>query len=174
MDALGVKSGEAVADVGCGRGYFTFQLARRVGRQGKVYAEDLKDDDLAEIRDAAKKQSLPQIETIAGGEDDPKLPAGALDVVLVVDAYHEMRDYNSMLTHIYLALKPGGLFALIDGVAEPGQPREEYYSRHRMPQQIERQDAERNGFRFLRQEPGFARPEPKKDYYFLIFEKPAK
>jgi len=172
MDALGVKPGSAVGDVGCGRGYFTFKLANRVGPSGKVYAEDVKDDQIAEIRRQAKEKGLSQIEAITGTDSDPHLPAGALDAVLIVDAYHEMHQYDAMLAAIYRALKPGGMLALIDGKAEPGKSREDYYSRHRMPEEIERQDAQRNGFRFLRQEPGFVRPEPKKEYYFLIFQKP--
>lgn len=172
LDALGVKAGSAVADVGCGRGYFTFKLAEHVGPEGKVYAVDLKEDDLAEIREKAEKQGLTQIETIAGESGDPKLPPGALDVAILVDSFHEMRDYDAMLTGIYKALKPGGRLALIDGIAQPGKPRDDYYSVHRMPEEMERADAERNGFHFLREEPGFTRPEPHKDYYFLILEKP--
>lgn len=174
LDALGAKPGSVVADVGCGRGYFTFKFAARVGSEGKVYAEDLKEkeDDLAEIRDKAKKQGLTQIQTVEGESNDPQLPAGALDVALLVDSFHEMHDYDAMLTGIYKALKPGGRLALIDGIAQPGESRDDYYSKHRMPAEIERADAERNGFHFLREEPGFTRPEPKKDYYFLIFEKP--
>ena len=172
MDALGIKPGSVVADVGCGRGYFTFHLAQRVGRQGKVYAEDLKSDELTEIRHEAKEKGVTQIETVDGAADDPSLPEGALDAVLVVDAFHEMHHYNAMLAGIYKALKPGGLLALIDGVAEPGKSRDDYYSHHRMPAEVEREDAERNGFRFLREQPGFKRPEPPKEYYFLILEKP--
>jgi predicted methyltransferase len=172
MDALGVKPGSMVADVGCGRGYFTFHLASRVGPSGKVYAEDLKDDEIADIRSQANEKGLSQIEAITGTPDDPHLPAGVLDAVLIVDAFHEMHQYDAMLTVVYRALKPGGVLALIDGKAEPGKSREDYYSRHRMPEEIERQDAERNGFRFVREEAGFVRPEPSKEYYFLIFEKP--
>ena len=171
LDALGVKAGSVVADVGCGRGYFTFKLAQRVGPQGKVYAEDLKEDELETIREKAKKQGLSQIETISGDPDDPKLPTGALDVALLVDSYHEMHDYDAILASIFRALKPGGRLAMIDGIAQPGKSRDDYSSVHRMPEEIERADAERNGFRFVREEPGFTRPEPKKDYYFLIFEK---
>ena len=73
-----------------------------------------------------------------------------------------------------LPYAPGDLLALIDGAAEPGRPRDEYYERHRMPAQTEREDAERNGFRFVRERPGFTRTDDKKEYYFMIFEKPAK
>ena len=84
----------------------------------------------------------------------------------------EMRHYDAMLEAVFRALKPGGLLALIDGVAEPGRPRDEYYERHRMPEQLEREDAERNGFRFVHERPGFTRADDKKEYYFLIFERP--
>ena len=174
MHALGIKPGTVVADVGCGRGYFTFHLAQRVGTRGKVYAEDVQGDELGEIRREAHEKGLTQIETVDGAADDPGLPDGAIDVVLVVDAYHEMRHYNAMLAGIFRALKPGGLLALIDGAAEPGRSRDEYYSRHRMPAAIEREDAEHNGFHFLREAPGFKRPESPKEYYFLILEKPQR
>ena len=117
---------------------------------------------------------MTNIETVSGAEDDPRLPLASVDVVMIVDAFHEMRHYDAMLGAVFRALKPGGLLALIDGAAEPGRPRDEYYEHHRMPEQLEREDAERNGFRFVRERPGFTRADDKKEYYFMIFEKPAK
>ena len=172
MDALGIKAGTAVADVGCGTGYFTFKLAERVGPQGEVYAEDIDEKEVVGIRRRAKLEVLTQVWPIVGVADDPRLPSASLDAILVVNSYHEWREYSKMLQHLSAALKPGGLLAIIDGVAEPGKPREEYYSRHRMPEAIVREDAAREGFRFVRKQPGFLRPDQKKDFYFLIFEKP--
>jgi predicted methyltransferase len=172
MDELGIKPGSAVADVGCGAGYFSFLLARRVGPQGKVYAEDVNEERLEEVRRHAREQALTQVETVAGAADDPRLPASSVDVVLIVDAYHEMRHYDAMLAGIYRSMKPGGLLALIDGVAVPGRPRREYYDRHRMPEEIERQDVERHGFQFIRKPSGFTRSDDGKQFYFLIFKKP--
>lgn len=172
MDALGIRAGTAVADVGCGSGYFAFRLAQRVGPQGKVYAEDVDEEEVAGIRRRAQAEALTQIQPIVGAADDPRLPAASLDAILVVNSYHEWREYDKMLQHLSAALKPGGLLAIIDGVAEPGKPRAEYYSRHRMPEEIVRGDVAREGFRFVRKEPGFLRPDQKKDFYFLIFEKP--
>ena len=174
MDALGIKAGSVVADIGCGAGYFTFHLAARVGPKGKVYAEDVKEDRLAQVRSRAKEEGWKQIETFSGADDDPRLPLASVDVVMIVDAYHEMRDCDAMLEAVFRTLKPGGLLALIDGAADPGRPRDEYYEHHRMPEQTEREDAERNGFRFVRERPGFTRTDDKKEYYFMIFEKPAK
>jgi predicted methyltransferase len=172
LDELGIHAGSVVADVGCGRGYFTFKLAAQVGSQGKVYAEDVDDDVLGTIQREAKTKGLTQVETIIGTPDDPSLPTSSVDVVLAMNTYHEWRKYDAMLQGLYRALKPGGLLALIDGKAEPGHPRDDYYSRHRMPEEMERTDAERNGFRFLRTEPGFTQPDNHKEFYFLVMEKP--
>lgn len=172
MAELGVRSGSVVADIGCGRGYFSFELANRVGPQGKVYAEDIKDDVLGDVRRGAKKQGLKQIETVLGAPDDPHLPANTLDVALTMNSFHEWREYDDMLRHVYDALKPGGLFGDIDGAAEPGQPRTTYYDEHRMPEEMERADITRHGFQFLRRERGFTQPDDGKVFYFLIFVKP--
>lgn len=174
MDELGVRVGSVVADIGCGRGYFSLQLARRVGPQGKVYAEDIRADVLGDVRRDAKKQSLAQIATVLGAPDDPHLPANTLDVALTVNSFHEWREYDDMLRHLYDALKPGGLLGLIDGAAQPGQPRTTYYEEHRMPEEMERGDVTRHGFEFLRRERGFTQPDDGKEFYFLIFVKPGK
>jgi predicted methyltransferase len=172
MDVLGIRRGTVVADVGAGEGYFTFHLAARVASAGKVYAEDIRDDRLAKIRSRADKEKLTQIEAIHGETDDPRLPAERLDVVLISNAYHEMRDYDKMLQAIFHALKPGGLLAIIDAPAKPGEPRGSYYDRHRIPEQYVRQDAARNGFSFLRQQPTFTPPDSDRTYFFLIFQRP--
>jgi predicted methyltransferase len=172
MDALGLRAGSVLADVGCGKGYFALKFASRVGPTGKVYAEDIRDDVLDDVRSEAAKEGLNQIETVQGTDHDPRLPAGALDVVFTMDSYHEWVDYDAMLNHLYAALKPGGIFGLIDGATATGKTRDDYHSMHRMPEQMERDDLTRHGFRFLRSEPGFTRPNDGKTYYFLIFERP--
>jgi len=171
MDALGIKPGSVVGDVGAGGGYFTFHLAHRVGLKGKVYAEDILEDEVNKIRERAAKEKLSQIEAVLGAKDDPKLPEGSLDSVLIVNAYHEMREHDAMLRALFRTLKPGGLLAIIDAPAEPGEPRERYFDRHRIPEQFVRNDAAHSGFIFVRQEPGFNSPERGRDYFFLIFKK---
>ena len=173
MDALEIAPGSVVADVGSGSGYFTFHLAARVGPTGKVYAVDINREVLENIRRRAEKEARERIETILGAQDDPRLPAATLAVALIVNAYHEMRRYDAMLEGLLRALKPGGRLGIIERVAAPGEERKVYFRRHRMPEELVREDAVRNGFRFLRSEPGFLRPRGKKEFYFLIFEKPA-
>jgi len=172
MDALGLVAGMRVADIGSGDGYFTFHLAARVGPTGKVYAVEIDDSELKKIRRRAKAEGLGQIETVLGARDDPRLGPESVDVALIVNAYHEMQEYDAMLAGVFRALKPGGLLAIIEAEDDPGQRRESYYDRHRMPAEVVREDAARAGFRFLRDAPGFERPEGRKKFYFLIFEKP--
>lgn len=172
MDALGIKPGSVVADIGAGGGYFTFHIAHRVGPKGKVYAEDILEGEVNKIRERAAKEAISQVETVLGSKDDPKLPVETLDSILIVNAYHEMREHDAMLRAVFRALKPGGLLAIIDAPAAPGEPSENYFERHRIPEQFVRDDAGRNGFSFFRQEPGFNSPDRGRDYFFLIFKKP--
>jgi predicted methyltransferase len=172
MNALGLRPASAVADVGCGKGYFAFHLADRVGPQGKVYAVDVKKDLIADLRRKAEAKKLSQIEPVVGAADDPHLPPGTLDAILVVDAYHEMHDYDAMLEAFYRALKPGGLLGIIDFEAEPGEERSTYFQQHKLPPAVVRQDATRHRFRFLHNEPGFAVPQEGRKLFFLLFEKP--
>ncbi len=173
LDALGIHAGTVVADVGCGKGYFAMKFAARVGPTGKVYAEDIRADVLDDVRSEAAKQGLKDIETVHGADNDPQLQAGSLDVVFAMDSYHEWVDYDAMLDHLYAALKPGGLFGIIDGETTAGKSRDDYHSMHRMPEQMERDDLTRHGFHFLRSESGFTRPSDGKTYYFVVFQKPS-
>lgn len=172
MDKLGLKPGSVVADVGCGSGYFTFQLAARVGTQGKVYAEDVESGELRKIQTRVHQEHLGQIEVIQGTPDDPYLPADKLDAILVMNAYHEMKNYDAMLHGMYKALKPDGLLAIIDHEAALGEPRSTYQEGHRIPAELVREDLARNGFLFLRNEPGFLSADTHKNFFFLIFQKP--
>ncbi len=172
MDELGIHAGSAVADVGCGRGYFTFRMAKRVGATGKVFAVDLRQSWIEEIRKRAAAEGLKQIQAVQGKPDDPELPKDSLDVVFAMNTYHEWRQNEAMLSHIYQALKPGALFALIDGKARTGHSREYYHVEHRMPESMERSDVLHAGFVFLRQAPGFTQPDDQKQFYFLVFQKP--
>lgn len=172
MDSLIIRQGSVVADVGCGAGYFVFHLADRVGPRGQVYAEDILQFRLNQVQHEAEREGLHQVKTILGTPDNPGLPSDSLNAVLAVNTYHEWHSYQAMLAHLYAALKPGGLFGLIDAFAEMGHPRSYYYDHHQMPEQMERAELIQAGFRFLRQEGGFTRPSDGRRFYFLIFQKP--
>jgi ubiquinone/menaquinone biosynthesis C-methylase UbiE len=114
LDEIGIRPGMTVADVGAGTGYFSLRLARRVGAGGKVYANDVQAEMLEKLRVNAQREKLANIETVLGTEADPKLPAGKMDIVLLVDVYHEFSQPQTMLQHIRASMKPDGRMILLE------------------------------------------------------------
>ena len=170
MDALAVQPGHRVADIGCGYGYFTFRLAARVGVEGKVYAVDIDPEALDKVRRRKEREKLAQVEPVLGASNDPHLPDG-LDAVLIVDTYHEFRDYDETMRAVSRALKPGGRLVIIDGEGPAGRPRTEYHRLHTIPATLVREEVARHGFVLRESRPGFYDEEFGKKMYFLIFEK---
>lgn len=149
MDALGIADGALVADLGAGGGWFTVRLARRVGPNGRVYAEDIQPQMIESIARRVSREGLTNVETILGTPSDPKLPPG-LDAVLIVSTYPEITDPVTLLLRIADALKPNGRIAIVDFRLEgggPGPPHEERVA----PNQVVR-EAERAGLRLLAHE----------------------
>jgi len=175
IDALGITAGSRVADVGCGEGYFVLHLAQRVGTSGAVYAVDIDPKALAIARRKVERAGFSQVRLILGREDDPRLPEGELDAVLIVNAYHEMRKHDAMLQGVFRSLKPGGRLSIIDGPGEEHQGGIALMRRHRSSRKRGREDPERNGFLCREERPGFGRPRRNaRHFFFLIFEKPAE
>src|SRR6516164_5998783 len=114
VDALGLREGEVVADLGAGSGYFTFRIAPRVGRAGRVLAVEIQDEMLETIRRRAVALKVTNVEEIKGSETDPKLPAGSIDLVLMVDVYHELAYTFEVMTKVHEALKPGGWVVFVE------------------------------------------------------------
>ncbi|GEM_PF-1171887 len=173
FDALAVKPGHRVADIGSGWGYFTFRLAGRVGAEGKVFAVDIDEEAINKVRQRKERENLKQVEAILSAADDPRLPPD-LDLVLIVDSYHEFRDYDRIMQAVFRALKPGGRLGLIDGEEPSGKPRTEYHRLHVIPAELAREEITRHGFVFKESRPGFYDQEYGKKMYFLIFEKPGE
>ena len=121
MDALNIADGSTVADVGAGAGWFTVRLARRVGPNGRVYAEDIQQPMLDAIGYRVSREGLTNVETVPGTAEDPGLPAG-LDAVLIVDVYAEVTDPISLLTYVAASLKPQGRLGIVDWTKEGGGP----------------------------------------------------
>ena len=122
MDALGIADGASVADIGAGGGWFTVRLARRVGPNGTVYAQDVQFPMLEAIQRRVDREGFKNVRTIKGESGDPRLPASSVDVVLIVDAYHEFTNPVEVLRHLAAALHPGGRIAVIDFTKEGGGP----------------------------------------------------
>ncbi len=172
LDALEIREGSVVADIGCGRGYFTRHLAQRVGAEGLVYAVDIDAAALDALRRWAEQEKVSHVRIVRGEPDDPRLPAAVLDAALIVDTYHEFTEPDAMLEKIYAALKPGGRLGIIDRDVEAGDSRASYLGRHRIPRELVLEDAARHGFGFVREAPGFIRPRGNLAMYFLILQKP--
>jgi predicted methyltransferase len=171
MDAMEVHLGSTVADVGAGYGWFTHKLALRVGATGTVFAVDVQPAMVEDIRSWSVEEHLRQVIPVLGAENDPHLPDGQLDAVLVVNTYHEMQAYDAMLRSFHQALKPGGRLVIIEPEAKPGRPRAEYQKEHVIPPELVKEDATRNGFRFVGQHADVVTPD--QDHWpFLVFEKP--
>ena len=114
IDALGLRCGEFVADLGAGSGFFTFRLAPKVCKSGKVLAVDIQDEMLETIRERAARLHVTNVEEVKGTATDPKLPANALDLVLMVDVYHELEFPYEVMTKVRAALKPNGRVVFIE------------------------------------------------------------
>src|SRR6266446_10666072 len=107
MDILGIAPGKTVADIGAGSGWFTVRAARRVGDRGVIYAVDINPESIRYIDERAKKEKLHNVKTILGKEDDPVLPASAVDCVLLLKTYHEVAEPVTLLRNLRAALRPG-------------------------------------------------------------------
>lgn len=127
MDALGIADGAVVADLGAGGGWFTVRLARRVGPNGLVYAQDIQEEMIDVIRRRVDRENLRNVRTVLGTATDPRLPRG-LDVILVVNSFHEMDDPSrpdtivTLLRNLAATLKPQGRIGLIDFTPGNGGP----------------------------------------------------
>jgi ubiquinone/menaquinone biosynthesis C-methylase UbiE len=113
FEVLDLKPADVVADVGAGSGYFTFPLAMRVPK-GKVLAVDIQPEMLDLIRQRMKEKKLTNVEPILGTENDPKLPAEGVDLILLVDVYHEFSEPYEMAVAMTRALKPGGRMVFVE------------------------------------------------------------
>ncbi len=120
LDAMGLRPGDVVADVGCGSGYYARRMAGRVQPGGTVYCEDIQPEMLDIMRNRAADDGINGIETVLGTPTDPQLPPEAIDWVIIADVYHEMSDPEPMLAGIREALAPGGRVALLEYRVEDG------------------------------------------------------
>lgn len=161
LDALGIADASVVADVGAGSGWFTVRLARRVGPNGVVYAQDVQPEMLAAITRRVQREGMANVRPVLGRGSDPRLPAGSLDAVLIVDVVHEIDDRVTLFRNLATAVKPVGRIGVVDfrgGGAGPGpEPRDRV-----APETIE-EEAARAGLVLRRRETFLP------FQYFLIF-----
>ena len=114
LDAIKLVVGSTVADVGAGSGYMTVRMAKRVGPTGKVYANDIQPQMLSMLRQRLDREKIANVELVLGGYDDPKLPANTIDLILMVDVYHEFSQPQKMLQRMRDSLKTGARLVLFE------------------------------------------------------------
>ena len=148
LAALDIRKGSVVADVGAGVGYHVWRLADIVGPTGKVIAEDIQEGMIQLLRKNIEARKLRNVEIVLGTPTDPKLPSNSLDLVLMVDVYHEFAEPVTMMRHIRNSLKSDGRVVLVEFRKEdPGVPIQPL---HKMSVQDVRSELEPMGFRFQR------------------------
>ena len=147
LDALKIAKGATVADVGAGVGYTSLRLAQRVGPTGTVYATDLQPEMLRMLRDNAREAGRRRTSSrVLATARDTKLPDAAIDLILMVDVYHECPDPEATLKGLRKALKPGGRLVLVEFRAE--DPDVPIKPEHKMTLAQARREVEPQGFTF--------------------------
>ena len=149
MKALHLKPGMTVCDLGCGNGFYTLKLANEVGPTGKVLAVEIQPEMLDMLKERAAKASVKNIQSILGTVIDPKLPDNAVDLILVVDVYHEMDHPVEMLAALRKSLSNTGRLVLVEFRAEdPNVPIKEL---HKMSKAQINKELPANGFKLVEQ-----------------------
>ncbi|MEP3209979.1 MAG: methyltransferase domain-containing protein [Maribacter sp.] len=143
-----IEKGDQVADVGCHEGYLSFHLSKQVGATGKVFAVDVAAYRLDRLKEYIKERNVDNIEVVLGDYDDPKLSEGSLDAVIVMDTYHEISDYMTVLGHIKKALKPNGKILILEKLKQHkrGKSREEQVQGHTLSSKYVKQELQEAGF----------------------------
>jgi len=158
MDVLEIAAGKSVADIGAGSGWFTVRAARRVGADGLVYAVDINPEAVRYVGERAQKEQLQNVKTILSKADDPLLPAGSVDAVLLLKTYHEVAQPVVLLRNLRAALRPGAKVGVIDRNGD-GED-------HGVGRDVVIREAKEAGFELLKQ---YDFVKGDKMDYFLVF-----
>ncbi len=176
LEAMSADKGDVVADLGSHEGYMTLHLAKAVGTNGKVYAVDVEKYKLRNLSKHMKRRGINNVETVLGDYDNPKLTANSLDAIIIMDAYHEMQDYMTILGHVKSALKPGGRLVMIEEIDDfrKDHTRKEQTRSHDLGIKYARQELSDAGFTIQSEIPDFGRWENKKDkrIWLLVATRP--
>ena len=148
LNALKIAKGASVADIGAGSGYITVRLAARVGATGRVFANDVQPQMLNILARRLNNANITNVTLIEGTLDDPKLPPASVDLVLMVDVYHELSQPQAILRHLRESLKPGGRLVLLEYRKE--DPTVPIKPEHKMSVAEAKMEVEAEGFTLSR------------------------
>jgi ubiquinone/menaquinone biosynthesis C-methylase UbiE len=175
--ALELTDGSKVADIGAGDGDYEIPISHAVGAEGRVYAEDISPGSIKRLHERVQENSLANVDVIEGVPDDPKLPAAALDGVLMVITYHEVADYKKMLEHVAAALKPGGRFVVVDMVPHKTltRPRVDQTKNHVIAPDLAQSEIHQAGFEIVSRDDHFVdNPDEESTRWMIVFRKPTR
>jgi ubiquinone/menaquinone biosynthesis C-methylase UbiE len=158
MDILGITNGKAVADIGAGSGWFTVRAAKRVGGSGTVYAVDINPEATRYIEERARKEQLPNVKAILSTPDDPQIPVGSVDAVLMLKTYHEIARPVDLLKHLRGSLRPGAKIGIID--------RDGNGENHGIQKDVVIREAKEAGYHLVKQY-DFVKPD-NMDYFLVL------
>ena len=144
LDALELKPGMVVADIGAGSGYYASRMAKRVGPTGRVYATDIQQGMIDLLDRRIRTEGLSNVTTVLGGMDDPKLPPQSIDLAIMVDVYHELQQPQIFLQRLKETFKPGGRLVLLEFRKE--DPKVPILEVHKMSVAEVKQEMEAEGF----------------------------
>jgi ubiquinone/menaquinone biosynthesis C-methylase UbiE len=144
LDALDLKPGMVVADIGAGSGYYSSRIAKRIGPTGRVYATDIQPGMIEILDRRIKAEGITNVTTVLGGMDDPKLPPKAIDLAIMVDVYHELQQPQIFLQRLKDTFKPGGRLVLLEFRKE--DPKVPILEVHKMSVEEVRQELDAEGF----------------------------
>jgi len=159
LTALDARDGGHVADLGSADGFYTLRIARAVAPSGKANAIDIDQKSLDKLRERAQTDNVSNIEIILSEPADPKLPSGALDAVLIRNAYHEMVAHREILKAVMNGLKPGGLLVVSEGISDSllDKPREQQVKEHYIAPGIVEAELREAGFEIVDLDDAFTR-----------------
>jgi ubiquinone/menaquinone biosynthesis C-methylase UbiE len=145
LDKIGLRPGMSVADVGAGSGYFTVRLAKRVGKDGRIFAVEVQPEMMTILRRRIASEKLANVTTVLGSEADPRLPRNSVDLILMVDVYHEFSQPQNMLRRMREALKSDGRLVLLEYRKE--DPHIPIRSEHKMSVTEAKSELEAEGYK---------------------------
>jgi ubiquinone/menaquinone biosynthesis C-methylase UbiE len=168
--AMGADPGAVVADIGAGSGFFTVRLAGAVGDTGRVLAVDIKSSVVQALRKRAADEGFKNVEVIEGEVANPHLPEQSLDAALIVNAYHEMTEHQSMLAHIRRALKPSGRLVIVEPISPSRRDasRDTQTRQHEIGPEFVMKDAREAGFAVVGLEDPFSNQHGHGSEYMLV------
>ena len=173
--AMGLTPGAVVADVGAGPGFFTVRLAQAVAPEGRVLAVDISASVVRSLRSRVEQEGLKNVEVIEGTAADPRLPEEVLDAALIVNAYHEMTEHQSMLEHIRRALKPGGRLVIVEPISKRQRDatRQEQARQHEIGPEFVKEDARSAGYDIASIEDPFSDHHGHGAEFMIVLTRPA-